>query len=731
MGWSSWNCYVYTVTDDDIRKQAKALVDTGLADHGYGYVNIDDFWQNNPWRFKEDKTLQGAERKPDGTINPNGRFPNMKALADYIHSFGFKAGIYSSPGPYTCGMCTGSWGYEWRDAKTYADWGFDFLKYDRCTYASKKFRGEILNNPGMGRGLVNETHPYRLMGEAIKAQNRDIVFSLCQYGLQNVQTWGENVGGQCWRTTGDLRDTYPHVANNIDRQVDYWPYARPGAWNDMDMLVVGTMRLPSSHKFEIMDWHKTNLTPNEHYTHVSMWAILCSPLVIGCDLTRMDDFTRALLTNDEVIEVNQDELGAQAALVAKGPRAQVWAKPMSDGSFVFALRNLHEEGTRISIDFEAQGLKRKWLVRDLWRQKDVGIYGHRYAMDVPGHMTYLVRLFPRQGARLAEGISDIRMNSLYLQVEERRPVDKPGYKELKNYPCEKCGNADEVYLFSYFTRNGQDGMRFAFSRDGLDWKPIAGGRPILAPKVGKDKLMRDPSICQGPDGTYHLVWTSSWKDRIIGHASSKDLINWSDQQTIPVMMHEPEAKNSWAPEVTYNPDDGLFYIYWATTIPGRHAGDGVNERETKNNHRIYLTTTRDWKIFSPTRIWYNPSFSVIDSALIKVGGEWMMVAKNENDDKKDIFTMRSKSLAGDWTKCQTNAISVAGNWIEGPSPLKIGNDIFVYFDRYTKKCYGAVKSSDGGKSWVDVSDRVSFPRGTRHGTAFAVPKAIADGLLGL
>ena len=438
MGWNSWNCFNHKVTAKDVRAAADALVASGLADHGWTYVNIDDFWQNNPYRFKDDPTLQGAERAPDGTINPNARFPDMKGLADYIHSKGLKAGLYSSPGPYTCGMCTGSWAHEWQDAKTYADWGYDYLKYDLCSYNRKRFRN-MTDHQGVGAGLELETLPYRLMGEALKAQNRDIVFSLCQYGKANVSTWGENVGGQCWRTGGDIKDSFAKMVANLERQAGFWPYAHPGAWNDPDMLIVGILGIPSK-GIGMTEYHKTTLSPNEQYTHISLWAVLCSPLLVGCDLTRLDDFTLSLLSNDEVIETNQDELGAQAALVAKGPRAQVWAKPMSDGSLVFALFNTADTPTRISIDFDSLGLEGKWLVRDLWRQKDEGIFGIRYTSEVLGHATHLVRLFPKEGARLADGLADVRMNAVYRQFEAVRPVGKPGYNAPKSYPCERCGD---------------------------------------------------------------------------------------------------------------------------------------------------------------------------------------------------------------------------------------------------------------------------------------------------
>ena len=421
MGWNSWNCFAAKVTEKNIRDTADCFISTGLADHGWSYVNIDDFWQNRPSE-KADATLQGPEREPDGRIAVNKRFPNMKELADYVHSKGLKIGLYSSPGPYTCGGCVGSWGHEWLDARTYAEWGYDYLKYDWCSY------GNVCVGAGHGRS----THPYRLMGEALEAQSRDILFSLCQYGNDFVSAWGESVGGQCWRTTGDIVDTWGSMSYIINQQADLWPYARPGAWNDPDMLIVGNLGWGNL--------HPTRLTPNKQYTHMSMWAVLCSPMLIGCDLTSLDEFTLSLLTNDEVIEVNQDELGAQAARVMECPGYEVWAKPMSDGSFVLALFN---DGAAIApvravADLEMFGLEGRWRVRDLWRQQDLGVHSSVFACEVPRHATTLVRLFPEPGAKLRKGLRDVRDNSVYSLYGAKRPVDKPNYAPASSAQCARC-----------------------------------------------------------------------------------------------------------------------------------------------------------------------------------------------------------------------------------------------------------------------------------------------------
>ena len=421
MGWNSWNCFADKVTAEKVKIAAEAMVASGLADHGWNYVNIDDFWQNRPGE-KNDPTLMGPERGDDGVIAVNKRFPDMKGLADYVHSLGLRIGLYSSPGPLTCGGCTGSWKHEWLDAKTYADWGFDYLKYDWCSY----------NSVAVGSGHAKFTLPYRLMGEALAAQKRDIVFSLCQYGMGNVSTWGGNVNGQCWRTTGDITDTWNSMHGILEQQADLWPYAGPGAWNDPDMLVVGSL-----------GWgklHPTRLTPNEQYTHISMWAILSAPLLIGCDLAALDEFTFSLLSNDEVIEVNQDELGLQAARIAEGPRGEIWGKPMSDGSLVFALVNdaPRPSPTLLKLDFASLGLEGRWKVRDLWRQADLGEFEGKFECEVPGHATTLVRLFPAAGGRLREGLRDIRDNAVYGTFISGRNIDKPGYTAPDGYPCSRC-----------------------------------------------------------------------------------------------------------------------------------------------------------------------------------------------------------------------------------------------------------------------------------------------------
>jgi alpha-galactosidase len=375
MGWNSWNCFAHAVSDVKIRKAADAMNSSGLIKHGWSYINIDDYWQTNPGE-KEDPSLMGPARDSTGRILPTKRFPDMKALAGYVHGLGLKIGLYSSPGPTTCGGCVGSWQHELLDAQTYAEWGFDYLKYDWCSYSQVSGSSS----------LKDLMRPYLLMSAALRSQKRDIVHSLCQYGMGNVSTWGDRAGGQCWRTTGDITDTWDSMSKIAEAQDGLELFAQPGCWNDPDMLIVG-----------MVGWgnlHPTRLTPNEQYTHMSFWCLLCSPLLIGCDMTQLDAFTLNLLTNDEVLEVNQDPLGRQATRVQRTDASEVWAKKMEDGSLAVGLFNRSYLTGQVAVSFKTLGLTAPQRVRDLWRQKDLGTSSDTFTSEISGHGVQLLRLFP-------------------------------------------------------------------------------------------------------------------------------------------------------------------------------------------------------------------------------------------------------------------------------------------------------------------------------------------------
>lgn len=289
----------------------------------------------------------------------------------------------------------------------------------------------------------------------------------------------------------------------------------------------------------------------------------------------------------------------------------------------------------------------------------------------------------------------------------------------------------DTYLFSYFVDNGQDGLHFAYSKDGLKWKALKNGKSFLTPTVGKDKLMRDPCIIQGSDGTFHMVFTTSWTDKNVGYASSKDLIHWSEQKAVPVMEHEPAARNTWAPEIFYDDKKKNFIIYWATTIPGRHSEIKTSKAEDDYNHRIYYTRTKDFKTFSPTKMFFNPDFSVIDASILKKGSWYYMFLKNENPEpaEKNIRITKSKNAEGPYPVKVSPPLT--GNyWAEGPTAVDINGSVYVYFDKYMDHRYGAIKSDDM-QSWTDISDQVSFPKGIRHGTVFKATDQVFKALRAL
>lgn len=280
--------------------------------------------------------------------------------------------------------------------------------------------------------------------------------------------------------------------------------------------------------------------------------------------------------------------------------------------------------------------------------------------------------------------------------------------------------SETVYLFSYFRDNGQDGLHLAYSEDGLDWKSLNRDRSFLTPMVGKDKLMRDPCIIKGGDGLYHMVWTVSWTDQGIGYASSKDLINWSPQRLIPVMAQEPTTRNTWAPEISFDPETGLYMTYWASTIPGKFPKTR-SKKENGYNHRMYYTTTTDFETFSDTRLLYDPGFNVIDASIQKVGNRFVMFLKDETPapPQKNIKIAYANNLTGPYSKAGE---PITGDyWAEGPTAMEINGTWTVYFDKYTDHTYGAVRSTDL-EHWEDISEKVHFPDGARHGTVIPISR---------
>lgn len=380
MGWNSWYVWKREVSDKIMREAADAMVSTGLINHGYQYICIDDCWSMYPQ--SRDAKLRGAPRDADGNINPNPRFPDMKALTDYIHSKGLKAGIYSSPGPLTCAGHIGSYGYEWQDAKRFAEWGFDLLKYDMCSY-----------KPDDPSKQADQAKPFQLMGALLREQNRDIVMNICQYGLGKVWEWGTEVGGHSWRTARDLGRGYQSIPMALFRDSfdvyarnELHKYGGPGGWNDPDYLLLGYL------SFRRGETAPTPLTPNEQYTHVSLWCLVAAPLFLSGDITRLDEFTLSLLTNDEMIDVNQDSLGKPGKRAAQDGDCEVWVRELADGSKAVGLFNRGETEMKITARWPDLGLSGKQLVRDLWRQQDLGTFQNEFEASVPRHGVVMVKM---------------------------------------------------------------------------------------------------------------------------------------------------------------------------------------------------------------------------------------------------------------------------------------------------------------------------------------------------
>ena len=388
MGWNSWYTFYGRVTDKTLRQAADAMISSGMADFGYQYVNIDSGWSVKPG--SKDPELGGEPRDPQGTIRPNGRFPDMPALAAYIHGKGLKAGLYSSPGPLDCAGFEGSYQHERLDALTFAAWGFDFLKYDWCSY-----RSVAPPKPT----LAEYRKPYDLMGRILKNLDRDVNFNLCQYGMGNVWAWGADTDGNSWRTTGDLgleKDSrLPGFYSIAFANASHSSHAGPGHWNDPDYLLIGTVG-------NAFKWDQpqtaapTALTPDEQYSYMSMWSLMAAPLFFGGDMASLDDFTLGILCNSEIIDIDQDALGWQARVVRQSADEFILEKPLEDGSVAVGLFNLSESSRNITTSLTALGLNGNWKARDLWRQKEIGGVAGEFSAEVPRHGVALVRLWSLQ-----------------------------------------------------------------------------------------------------------------------------------------------------------------------------------------------------------------------------------------------------------------------------------------------------------------------------------------------
>jgi alpha-galactosidase len=362
MGWNSWNFFAGKVTDQDIRNAADEMVATGMKDAGYVYINIDDTWE--------------GDRDASGVLHTNSKFPDMKALADYVHSKGLKLGIYSSPGPKTCAGYAATLDHEVQDAQLYASWGIDYLKYDLCSFREAVMSKQAPDDQAAQMKLMFAA--YKKMNDALKATGRPIVYSLCQYGWDAVWEWGPEVGANLWRTTGDIQANWNSIYSILNEQAGLSKYAAPGHWNDPDMLEVGNGKL----------------TLAENRTHFSMWAMLAAPLLAGNDMPNMKPEIKAILTNRDVIAIDQDRLGHEATRVYSEGEVDVWTRHLSGG--VLAIAVVNAGSARYSthpfhLSLARLGLHGPVQAKDLWTGKDMQLTDNM-PLEIPSHDILLVRI---------------------------------------------------------------------------------------------------------------------------------------------------------------------------------------------------------------------------------------------------------------------------------------------------------------------------------------------------
>lgn len=383
MGWSTWNHFHHDISDELVRAQADAMVASGMRDAGYVYVNIDGGWE--------------GYRDAQGVLHPNKNFPDMKALGAYIHSKGLKFGLYTGPGPETCGGAPASYGHVEQDAKMFASWGVDFVKYDLCSFREIMVResgaratASAPAKTAAGYAEIMEQEPdavvekadqvmkaaYEQMHQAILSTGRPMVFSMCQYGYAQVWKWGPEVGGNIWRTSGDISANYDRVTENGFGEAGLARYAGPGHWNDPDFLEVGNGKM----------------SVDESRTNFSLWAILAAPLIAGNDLATMTPETRSILLNREVIAVDQDRLGKEGDRAYESGPLQVWTKPLSGGDVAVGLFNGIRSPARMTLSLSAIGWRGPAAVRDLWAHRNLGEIRGEYTVIVPGHGVVMLRL---------------------------------------------------------------------------------------------------------------------------------------------------------------------------------------------------------------------------------------------------------------------------------------------------------------------------------------------------
>lgn len=554
MGWNAWNVFGETVTVEKVKEQADLLIESGLAAQGFNYVIIDDTWQ--------------ARRDTDGSIFSNKRFGDITELADYLHERGLKLGIYSSPNLETCSGYAGSYGHEEQDAKAYAEWGVDYLKYDWCQVGSNKEN----TTPEVMKAS------YGRMRDALDKAPRDIVWALTPYGFGDAWKWAGELGANTWFTDLGIQDTWPSIRENGARMHDLAKYGGPGRWNDPGWLMVG--------KFSFGKPRFSNLRAAELQSQITLWSVVNAPLILSCDLRQLNPnnlypINTSLLTNPEVLAVNQDILGKPAT--RSGWETETWTKPLIDGTIAVAMLNKSDSPREVSVNWWNIGRSGKQSVRDLWERKDLGEFDNEFKIMVPRHGAALVKI----GAPLAPSNQWKGMNkAAYL-----RPVGR-----------------------------WSDGLRWAWSRNGIDWSVVNKAR--FKPENGKQ--MRDNTIERGTDGTYHMLWTTGDAEKGLGYGTSSDLLEWTSQNVINV-ERGPLADNLRSvrqPSLLWDKKGAQWII----------AFSAQTMKEPPRGYHIYAMTTKDFKIFSEPQMLLDTPYSASYPTLFEANGRYFVVYRD--DDKR-------------------------------------------------------------------------------------------------